>query len=195
MDTFREGHAAPIHKVFGREGTIRQKLLLRIGEKEILVDFAHLLQKLGRSHVSGIVRIPAEEYASIDPRGGRFAHFNLEETDFETDKRYVFPKILRPGRRDQFGNVLQPPLLSFEDIYLGTCIDLEHHLPYDALTSAHFAHSMSSIKTVEALKSAMLRRYRETRPYLREREIFEKGVSFSLFDLTDQFTPRFTKAP
>jgi len=149
-------------------------LVYQDGE-EVRVSKKKITEKLG---VVSMIRIPDSEYESIDSSKEYFAHFNLAHAEHETGSLYALPRILRNGKLD--GIEETPPLLSFENIYIAECMEVEYDLPYEKLKQRHFIFSMNGIKDTESLKDIIVRRYSLSRPNYNKEELLAKGVTFTL---------------
>lgn len=128
-----------------------------------------------------VIRIPDEEYGGF-PKLDLFTHFNLETTSCEVGKSYVLPRIIRHGYIQEEGEEVLP-LLSFENIYAGECLEVTNHLPYESLTPDDFVHSFKHIQNVEELKTYILKRYQKSKPNLTSEQILSRGVSRMLLRL------------
>jgi hypothetical protein len=128
--------------------------------------------------VASLIRIQESEYESIDSSKEYFAHFNLGHAEHEKGGLYALPRILRGGKIHEGMETL--PLLSFNNIYIAECVEVEYDLPYEKLEPRHFAFSMNGIKDVQALKDTIVRRYNQSRPGYSKEEFLSKGVTFTL---------------
>lgn len=137
---------------------------------------------LALHHLDGVVRIPQAEYSGI-PGSGYLAHFNLEKTDVVVGKRYALPRIIRHGFVEANGREVLPEL-SFDDIYVGECVEVQNHLPYSALTSADFEHSFVHIQNADDLKRYIVERYSKSKPTLFPQDILALGVSRVLLKIS-----------
>lgn len=155
--------------------------LLLVREGGRMVSYERL-ELYGRLHIGGIIRVEFEDYAQISD-GEFYAHFNLSKTAHHPGTRYALPKILKNGFYDATTGENQPPLLSFEDIYFGTCIDVKNGISYDDVTPAMFKHSMRHVKTVEELKWEMIERYTKSRIAMTAEDILHTPISWTLLRL------------
>jgi hypothetical protein len=137
---------------------------------------------LAEQGLDGIIRIPEGEYTGF-PQGGYFAHFNLERTNIELGKRYALPRILTHGSIDAQGREVLP-VLSFQDIYRGECLEVRNNITYKALVAADFLDSFTHIKNIDELKYYILGRYEKSKPMLRREEILDLGVSRTFLRLS-----------
>jgi hypothetical protein len=135
--------------------------------------------------VDDSIRILKEEYADIDTHLPYFTHFNLQYGGMKIGRRYALPNILVQGYyksdEDEF-----PPLLSFENCLTGTCVRVKEHVLYDDLTTIDFEYSMRTIRNIEQLKQAVLRRYRVSMPLISEEEMLRLGVSVTTLRLDEK---------
>ena len=126
--------------------------------------------------VDNVIRIRKEEYTDIDTHLKYFTHFNLQYGGMKIGSRYALPKILVQGYYKSDEDEL-PPLLSFEDFLIGTCVRVKENIPYHELSDIDFEYSMRSVKNPAELEVAILRRYRVSMPLLSDKEIIKMGVS------------------
>jgi len=151
-------------------------LVFRDG-KEVLEKRDKLLAYLG---VDGIIRIRENEYREIDTAKKYFAHFNLECTNHEVDKKYIFGKIIRAGSYNVTNGMEILPLISLENAYTVKCLDAKNYLTYKDITPEYFLYSLPSIQNVNELKSIIFARYSESLPNLSKEEIEKLGVGYTL---------------
>jgi hypothetical protein len=136
--------------------------------------------------VDGAIRILDEEYADIDRTLPFFTHFNLEFSGHRIGAKYVLPRITEQGYYRAPGDEVLP-ILSFDDVLVGTCTGIREHVPYKALRDGDFQYSMKHIQNVSELKKAILRRYSVSMPNLTEKEILNLGVAITTLRLEGNF--------
>lgn len=146
--------------------------------KERIVSISAIRQQY---NIDGVIRIHENEYTNIHE--DRLAHFNLQICHHEVGKIYALPKIIKSGFYKPSTGEEQLPLLSFEDIYIGTCIQVQEEISYQDLTQTHFNYSMNHIDSVEALQEAIWKRYHQSLPELSRKSMMELGVSWTLLDV------------
>ncbi len=135
-------------------------------------------------HSDGVIRILDEEYGDINRTLPFFTHFNLEFSGHRIGAKYMLPRIVKQGYyRGPEDEVL--PVLSFNDVLVGTCVGVREHVPYKALREVNFLYSMKHIQDQSELKKAILRRYRVSMPNLTQEEIFNLGVSVTTLQHLD----------
>lgn len=132
--------------------------------------------------VEGNIRIQLEDYEKI-PEGELYAHFNLSKIEHRVCARYALPKILKSGFYNAETGETQPPVLSYENVYFGTCIDVRGGISYEEITPELFEHSMTHIKTIEELKCAMVERYTRSRIVMTREDILAVPVTWTLLRL------------
>lgn len=71
------------------------------------------------------------------------------------------------------------PLLSFENICYGECIEVGNNIEYTSLHKDIFEYSMCTIKDIDSLKQEMFRRYHLSRPELSDDDIVSLGVAYT----------------
>jgi hypothetical protein len=135
-----------------------------------------------KHNIASMIRIAASEYDGIDAELPYVTHFNMEYGGHIPGSRYAFPRIEKHGffrtPEDQSG-----PILSIENILVGTCTASREKVGYDELTNADFAYSMRHIKSIEELRSAILKRYSKSMPDLSADEILRRGVGVTTVKL------------
>ncbi len=132
--------------------------------------------------ISGAIRILKEEYENINLHANYYTHFNLELSGHSIGKRYALPKVLVQGYFKNEEDEL-PPLLSFEEIYFGSCVRVKEKVSYQELSSEDFAYSMLNIKNAEELIAVIRKRYNVSLPLLSDKEILRRGVSVTTLKL------------
>ncbi len=165
------------------ENITARKVLLLIDGKEELINYDELLERFG---VQGVVRIPEDEFNTMNDESKLFGHFNLEKTNHEIGAKYLIVKMLRNGEYGDEKEAEIPPLLSLDGAYIVECLEAENHLPYSQLSSNYFDHSIPNITDESTLQLAVLKRYSQSRKNLPEEEIISKGVAFTLFKIMGQ---------
>lgn len=151
-----------------------QTILVLIDGRETLLDMKDFFQSM---KIDSHIRIHDSEYQDIDSSKIFFVHFNLGSTSHKVGCRYALARILRAGyERD--GEVVLP-LLSYDNIYFGECVEVGNNIDYLLLDSSIFEYSMVSIDNTSSLKDTILRRYRTSRPELSDAEILSKGVGYT----------------
>jgi hypothetical protein len=131
-----------------------------------------------RFRVDALIRLHADDYRELQGLNGRFVHFNLEATLNEAGKRYAILPILRPGNRDAAGSEILP-LVDTGRHRAGTCEAVSQRVPVREVPPACFVHSLPSLRSVEALEAALIRRYAATFPQLTPRELLARGCAIT----------------
>lgn len=160
-------------------------ILVKEGGEVLSCDRHELYARL---HIAGIIRIQSQDYEQIFPEG-MYAHFNVARTRHVVGCRYALPRILTSGFFDEKTGEDRPPVLSFKNIYFGTCVDIAHEISYKQVTPEMFQYSMAHIKSIEQLKEAMVDRYSKSRTTLTVEDILALCVSWTLLKLEPRTTP------
>lgn len=134
------------------------------------------MQYVQQHGLEGFIRISNDEYTGI-PQGGWLAHFNLEQTTVKAGHTYALPRILKHGYLDPHASTEVLPILSYQNIYHGTCLEVRNRIPYEALTAKDFEYSLSHISNVLELQKYIVMRYSKSKPYLSREELLALGVS------------------
>ncbi len=129
-----------------------------------------------------LIRIRKEEFDDIDRHSPFFTHFNLQMAGNRIGAKVAIVKILVQGYYRGPGDEL-PPLLSFDDVIRASVVRTKEYVSYDELTPHDFEFSMTTIKDVESLKRAILRRYSASMPGLGEAEMLSLGVGVTTLRL------------
>lgn len=162
--------------VVAQEKTEKEILVL-VDDQEVLFDQEVFLEKL---EVEGVIRIPKVEFSQIKFKDGLFAHFNLEKTNHVAGSKYVLMPIERSGV--QLSDVQEEilPLLSMDSAIVVECVEVQHNLGYDQLTSDHFRYSIDGLGDKEALLARIQERYGASRRDLLAEDIKSAGVGYTL---------------
>lgn len=126
--------------------------------------------------VDGVIRILNTEYDDIDVRLPVYTHFNLEYCGHHVGSIYGLPRILTQGYFKSIDDE-EPPILSFNTMLIGKCVQVKEHVSYSALTPMDFEHAMRSLRTVDAVQRAIVERYSVSMPLLSPEEIIARGVA------------------
>jgi hypothetical protein len=135
-----------------------------------------------RFEVDALIRLHADDYRELEGMRGRFVHFNLEATLNEAGKRYAILPILRPGNRDATGGEILP-LVDILRHRAGRCEAVSQRVPIREVQPSCFAHSLLSLRSVEALEAALIRRYAAMFPQLTPRELLARGCAITTLAL------------
>lgn len=154
-------------------------LLLETSGEPELVSKQAFLEEHG---LDGLIRIESGDFALL-PASGRYAHFNLERANHEPGKRYGLIRLVRHGYYDANTDSETLPVLSTSGIRFASCIAYKERISYRALTEQDFLHALPSCKDPAALTASILRRYRQSLPGLKDEELLDRGVAFTLLDL------------
>lgn len=127
-----------------------------------------------------IIRIQGNEYEAL-PTDGLFTHFNLQISRHRVGELYLLANIVEPGHFDGIHEVL--PLLGFDNMLYGLCVEAQEELTYEDLTQRDFEYSFPHIKNVKELEEAILRRYSKSMPHLSREEILKLGVSKTTLEI------------
>jgi len=140
--------------------------------KNIRVDEVSYLKT---NNATGIIRIRKEDYAFLPDTATHLTHFNLGYAGHKKGKIYALPLIIKPGHYTDKEDV--PPILRFTNCVIAKCLGCRNNVPYDQITDDDFVHSFPSIQSIEELKQAILRRYKQSMPNLSEEKLLSLGVA------------------
>jgi hypothetical protein len=128
--------------------------------------------------VDALIRVHEQDYALIDQLPDKYVHFNLELTLNEEGKRYAILPIVKPGfRRKNNEEVL--PVLDPRRRRIGRCDAILQQVPIEYVSIEHFRYSISTIRTVDELKKALLARYAPMFPALTSDQLLSRGCAIS----------------
>jgi len=131
---------------------------------------------LDRFRADILIRLHADEFSLLSVTGQEFVHFNLETTLNEVGHRCAVVPIVTPGRRLSDGREVLP-VIDPTQARLGTCVTVLQRVPLDKVSGDLFQHSLPTIRTVDQLRTALLRRYAQMFPHLNENEIVQRGCA------------------
>ncbi len=160
--------------VLRREGEIYRESYSILEEGLVTQVSSPLLN--AKYGIDGVIRILHREYEDIDRTLSLYTHFNLEYCGHQVGATYGLPRVLTQG---YFKSPLDeaPPILSFDGMLIGTCVHVQEHVPYSALTPLDFEHAMRSLCSPEAVQRAIVERYSVSMPLLSPEEIIARGVA------------------
>ena len=126
--------------------------------------------------VDALIRLHLEEFAGLAALDRHFVHFNLEMTLNEVGRRYAILPIVVPGRRAVDGQEMLP-VVDPGRFRLATCTAVLQRFSIDRVTAEDFVHSLPTIKTVEQLRAALIRRYAKLFPELSSGALIARGCA------------------
>jgi hypothetical protein len=148
-------------------------LFVKTGSKVVITPIKDVL----REHkVNSIIRFRKEEFNQLK-KHSIITHFNLQSTNHRKGNKYLLALIIKPGFFD--GKKEKPPIISFNKAPVGLCLGARNNIPYDKLRAEDFKHSFESIKNVEQLKKAILKRYSQSMAHLTPEKILSLGVGIT----------------
>lgn len=127
--------------------------------------------------VDTLIRLPLEEHNSINNNTKYLTHFNLDNVNHKVREIVALPSIVTPGYYTSSTEVL--PVLSFENCYVGICIEVRNNVSYQDLHQDDFKFSFPHIKNKKDLQQAILARYRQSMPELTNTQILALGVAIT----------------
>lgn len=136
--------------------------------------------------VDGWVRLSTDDFSRVRamPTGQtKLVHFNLGRTTNEIGLRYAIVPIVEPGWRKEDGTEV-PPYVGLDQAIRSLCIGVDQRVALAAVTDDHYRHSMPGIDTPDALRLALLSRYRRMNPELSDEQILAEGCAITTLDLS-----------
>jgi hypothetical protein len=128
--------------------------------------------------VDALIRVPDHDFALIDQLPEKYVHFNLEFTLNERGKRYAILPIVRAGfRKPDNEEVL--PVLDPRRCLVGGCNAVLQRVPVEDVSAEHSRYSVSTIRTVDELKKALLLRYAPMFPSHTAAELLSRGCAIT----------------
>jgi hypothetical protein len=128
--------------------------------------------------VDALIRVHQQDYALIDQLPDKYVHFNLERTLNEEGKRYAILPIVKPGFRTKNNEEILP-VLDPRRHRIGRCDAILQQVPIEQVRAEHFQYSISTIRTIDELKKAMLARYAPMFPALTSDQLLSRGCAIS----------------
>ena len=150
-----------------------------------VVPVDHLRRRFG---VADLIRLHEADFALLARVGPCFVHFNLAATTNQLWQRYALVPIVKPGERTANGEEVLP-VVDPRRYRLATCTGVVQHVPLDQVTADQFACSLPTIRNVDALRAALLARYRGLFPGLTDPEIVARGCAVTSLDLDEPSVP------
>jgi hypothetical protein len=145
-----------------------------LGEQTVrVIDLCRHLQ------VDGLIRLHRRDYDLVEILQEKYVHFNLEFTLNERGKRYAMLPIVRSGYRTESGEEEVLPVLDPRRHRIGVCEAVTQRIPIEQVSSAHFAHSIQTITTIDELKRALIQRYAPLFPHLRPEQLLSRGCAIT----------------
>ena len=132
-------------------------------------------QLLARFDADGLIRLRRADFEQSSLRRERFVTFNLGRVTNEVGKRYLVIAIESPGFKDDVVEVL--PILDPAGARVGLCTEVLQEVPIDGIDGSYFRHSLASIQDREALKDALVERYRKFNEGLTPEQILSRGCA------------------
>ena len=146
-----------------------------LGEHTVrVIDLCEHLQ------VDGLIRLHHRDYDLVEILREKYVHFNLEFTLNERGKRYAVLPIIRSGYRTESHQVEVLPILDPRRHRIGVCEAVMQRIPIEEVSSAHFAYSIETIATIDALKKALIERYAPLFPSLGPEQLLSRGCAITL---------------
>lgn len=128
--------------------------------------------------VDALIRVREQDYALIDRLPEKYVHFNLEFTLNERGKRYAILPIVRSGFRKQ-DNEEVLPVLDPSRYRIGRCIAVLQQAPVEDVPAEQFQHSISTIRTIDELRQALVQRYAPMFPTLTTDKLLSRGCAIT----------------
>lgn len=155
--------------------------LVRVLEhgKDIEITYKEFQNKYG---AFGIIRIPSSEFDYLENNNSQFlTHFNLQVSSHKKGEKYLLVKIIEHGELNNKTQTETLPLLDISNPQLFECVECIENVQYEKLKNYEnlFENSFPNIKSIEELKTEIVKRYSKSMSYLSNDEILELGVSIT----------------
>lgn len=128
--------------------------------------------------VDALIRVHERDYALIGRLAEKYVHFNLELTLNEQGKHYAVLPIVKSGFRNQNNEEILP-VLDPQRYRIGRCDAILQQVPVESVSTEHFRYSISTIRTVDELKMALLLRYAPMFPTLTSDQLLSRGCAIT----------------
>ena len=161
-------------KNFNRQPVKLKKVYFKKG-KNIISENINFFHKKYNIHL-GIQILPSD-FKLIKKNMNRFTHFNIQRTFHKPGKNYLIIKIHKQGYFD--GITFKQSILDSNNFILAKCLSAQNNIDYDNLKDDVFKYSLSNIKSINALKKAIKRRYKKTLAHLSDVEKLSLGVAIT----------------
>jgi len=161
-------------KNFNRHPVKLKKVYFKKG-KNIISENINFFHKKYNIHL-GIQILPSD-FKLIKKNMNRFTHFNIQRTFHKPGKNYLIIKIHKQGYFD--GTTYKQSILDSNNFIFAKCLSAQNNIDYDNLKDDVFKYSLSNIKSINALKKAIMRRYKKTLAHLSDVEKLSLGVAIT----------------
>ena len=131
--------------------------------------------------IDSVIKLLSEDFSFINPRQRQLTHFNIQHAGHSPGKRYLVLKIEKPGFFDKIKE--RPPILNMKSALIAKCISIQNQVQYGELSEKDFINSLKHIKSVNELKSAILRRYKQSLSHISEEQKLAMGVSITKLEI------------
>ena len=154
---------------------LHTRIIDDLGEHTVrVIDLCERLQ------VDGLIRLHHRDYDLVEILREKYVHFNLEFTLNERGKRYAVLPIMRSGYRTDSHQEEVLPILDPRRHRIGVCEAVMQRIPIEEVSSTHFAYSIETITTIDALKKALIQRYAPLFPSLGPEQLLSRGCAITL---------------
>ena len=143
--------------------------------KNIIAEDRDLFFK--KYNVHGVIKILHADFKLIKKNMNRYTHFNIQYTGHKPRKNYLIIKIHKQGYFD--GTTYKQSILDSNNFIFAKCLSAQNNIDYDNLKDDVFKYSLSNIKSINALKKAIMRRYKKTLAHLSDVEKLSLGVAIT----------------
>ena len=154
-----------------------KKLHFKKGKKIIVIDGNKIRKKYD---IDAIIKLADLDFKKIKKNTKNLTHFNIQYTGHKRGKKYLIVRIARRGHFDGRQNVsARPAILNSTNFILAKCVYVRNNVRYENLKKNSFYNSLSNIKNVTSLKSAIIRRYKKSLAHLSSYEKLSLGVAIT----------------
>ena len=169
-------------KNFNRQPVKLKKVYFKKG-KNIISENINFFHKKNNIHLA--IQILPSDFKLIKKNMNRFTHFNIQRTFHKPGKNYLIIKIHKQGYFD--GTTYKQSILNSNNFIFAKCLSAQNNIDYDNLKDDVFKYSLSNIKSINALKKAIKRRYKKTLAHLSDVEKLSLGVAITELEIIKRF--------
>ena len=169
-------------KNFNRHPVKLKKVYFKKG-KNIISENINFFHKKYNIHL-GIQILPSD-FKLIKKNMNRFTHFNIQNTRHKSGKNYLIIKTHKQGYFD--GTTYKQSILDSNNFIFAKCLSVKNNIDYVNLKEKVFKYSLNNIKSINALKKAIKRRYKKTLSHLSDTEKLSLGIAITELKIIKRF--------
>jgi hypothetical protein len=136
-------------------------------------------------NVDGIIRIHSNEFRFLPSGKKGFYNFYLGDAKIEQGKRYLVVKIVKRGARLVDEPEIKPKL-SLSGHFFVTCNRVKFGVSPESLVQDFYSNTFTNIKDVDDLLKVLGRRYKTSRPTLKNEDLSKCTITVSYLEMENR---------